>query len=59
MIALARHFDGGSYFGILKAVLSHRIGLECGDPRLPAAPLTTSQKQEVIRLAEELGLGPS
>ncbi len=56
VIALARHFDGG-YFGIMKAVLGHRIGLDCGDPRLPAAPLTSQQKQEVIRMAEKLGLG--
>ncbi len=57
VIELARHFDGGSYFGILKAILSHRVGLDCGDPRLPAAPLSSAQKQEVIRLAEKLGLG--
>jgi dihydrodipicolinate synthase/N-acetylneuraminate lyase len=56
VIALARHFDGG-YFGIMKAVLGHRIGLDCGDPRLPAAPLTSQQKHEVIRMAEKLGLG--
>ncbi len=58
VIALARHFDGGRYFGVMKAVLGHRIGLDCGDPRLPAAPLTAAQKQEVIQLAEKLELHP-
>ncbi len=58
VISLARHFNGGSYFGIMKAVLSHRIGVDCGDPRLPAAPLTQAQKTEVIGLAEGLGLHP-
>ena len=58
IIALIRHFDGGRFFGVMKAVLGHRIGLDCGDPRLPAAPLTSEQKREVIALAEELGLHP-
>lgn len=55
--ALARRLDGAQFLGILKAVLSHRIGLDCGDPRLPARPLSAAQRKEVVALAEELGLG--
>ncbi len=59
VIALVRQFGGGRFFGVMKAVLSHRIGMDCGDPRLPAAPLTAAQKGEVIELAESLGLHPA
>ena len=58
VIGLIRDFNGGSFFGVMKAVLGHRIGLDCGDPRLPAAPLTPTQKREVISLADKLGLHP-
>ena len=59
VITLVRQFGGGRFFGVMKAVLSHRIGMDCGDPRLPAAPLTAAQKREVIELAESLGLYPA
>jgi hypothetical protein len=28
-------------------VLSHQLGIECGDPRHPIMPLSNTQKQEV------------
>jgi dihydrodipicolinate synthase/N-acetylneuraminate lyase len=59
VIALVRQFGGGRFFGVMKAVLSHRIGLDCGDPRLPAAPLTAAEKQQVIGMAEALNLLPA
>lgn len=56
VVALVRQFDGGQFFGIMKAVLSHRIGVDCGDPRLPAGPLSPEQKVQIVQLAEDLGL---
>ncbi|MEE2657168.1 MAG: dihydrodipicolinate synthase family protein [Candidatus Latescibacterota bacterium] len=59
VISLAKLCGGGRYFAIMKAVLGHRIGLDCGDPRPPALGLTAAQKTEVVRVAEDLGLGPA
>lgn len=39
-----------------KAVLSERLGIDCGDPRLPGLPLTPQQRAEILRRASELGL---
>ncbi len=39
-----------------KAVLSERLGIDCGDPRLPGLPLTPQQRAEILRGASRLGL---
>lgn len=39
-----------------KAVLSERLGIDCGDPRLPGLPLTPQQRAEILRSASRLGL---
>lgn len=39
-----------------KAVLSERLGIDCGDPRPPGLPLTAEQRQQVLARAAELGL---
>jgi len=48
-----RHYG---FHASLKAVLSHRLGVDCGAPRLPALPLTLEQRQDVIARAEAIGL---
>jgi dihydrodipicolinate synthase/N-acetylneuraminate lyase len=40
----------------IKAVLSERLGIDCGDPRPPGLPLTRMQRQQVLQRAAELGL---
>ena len=40
----------------VKAVLSERLGIDCGDPRPPGLPLTAEQRVSVLAKAEELGL---
>ena len=40
----------------LKALLSERLGIDCGDPRPPTPPLTSEQRSAVLRRAEEIGL---
>ena len=55
IVALAVEF--GRFFAILKVVLSHRLGVDCGLPRPPALGLTDDQRRHVISRAEELGLG--
>ena len=42
--------------GTTKAVLSARLGLDCGAPRPPGLPLTAGQRQQVLQRAAELGL---
>ena len=39
-----------------KAVISERLGIDCGDPRPPGLPLTQAQRVEVLKRAAELGL---
>jgi N-acetylneuraminate lyase len=39
-----------------KAVLSERLGIDCGDPRPPGLPLTKTQRQQVLQRAAALGL---
>ena len=48
-------FEGG-YHALLKAVLSERLGTDCGDPRPPAFPLTAEQRTALCHRLEELGL---
>ena len=35
---------GGTYHALAKAALGMRLGIECGDTRAPAAPLTPEQR---------------
>ena len=46
----------GMHAGV-KAVLSERLGIDCGEPRLPTPPLAPEIKAEVLRRAEALGVG--
>ena len=39
-----------------KAVLSERLGIDCGSPRAPGRPLTEDQRADVLRKAADLGL---
>ena len=39
-----------------KAVLGERLGIDCGDPRLPLLPMTPEQRAECLRRAAEMGL---
>jgi 4-hydroxy-tetrahydrodipicolinate synthase len=43
--------------GVLKALLTERLGIDCGDPRLPTLPLTPQQREEVISRAAAIGVG--
>lgn len=40
----------------IKAVLSERLGIDCGDPRPPGLPLTAESRVQVLERAGELGL---
>lgn len=48
---------GERYIASIKAVMSHRLGVECGDPRPPARPLTDEERRRVVETADALGLG--
>ena len=48
---------GDRYIASIKAVMSHRLGVDCGDPRLPGRPLTGEERRQVVETAESLGLG--
>lgn len=41
---------------VLKAIISERLGIDCGEPRRPTLPLTVEQRQEVISRANSLGV---
>jgi len=47
---------GGGFHAILKAALSERLGIDCGDPRPPAFPLAAEQRTALRHRLEELGL---
>ena len=47
---------GGAFQGVIKAVLSERLGIDCGDPRPPAFPLTAEQRSILKACIAELGL---
>lgn len=40
----------------LKALLSERLGVDCGGPRRPALPLTSEERAAVLKKGAELGL---
>lgn len=42
---------------VIKALLSYRLGIDVGDPRLPTRPLTSEQRDQVIATAEAIGVG--
>jgi dihydrodipicolinate synthase/N-acetylneuraminate lyase len=42
---------------VIKALLSYRLGIDVGDPRLPTKPLTSEQRDQVIATAEAIGVG--
>ena len=39
-----------------KAVISERLGIDCGDPRAPGQPLAPEQRATLMKRVEELGL---
>ena len=41
---------------VIKAVLSERLGIDCGEPRLPFQSLTSSERSELTQKIRELGL---
>ena len=48
---------GRPYFhAALKLIMSERLGIDCGDPRPPAMPLSDQQRQQIIAGLEALGL---
>lgn len=51
-------YSGARYHAVLKAVLSHRLGIDCGSPRRPALPLTQEQVEQVKARTDELDLTP-
>ena len=51
--SLFRHYG---YHASMKAVLSHRLGINCGAPRLPALPLTPEQRQDLVARTEAMEL---
>lgn len=44
------------FHGAIKAVLSQRLGIDCGDPRLPGEPLTAAERAELADKVVALGL---
>lgn len=42
---------------VIKALLSHRLGIDVGDPRPPTQPLTPEQRDIVIASAEAMDVG--
>jgi len=45
-----------AFIATLKAILSARLGIDCGVPRLPLPALGEEEKGEVLRQAKELGI---
>jgi dihydrodipicolinate synthase/N-acetylneuraminate lyase len=39
-----------------KAVISERLGIDCGEPRAPGQPLTPEQRAALMKRVQELGL---
>ena len=42
---------------VIKALLSYRLGIDVGEPRLPTRPLTPEQRDQVIATAGAIGVG--
>ena len=47
---------GGGFHALAKVVLGQRLGIDCGNPRQPAFPLTLKQRNAVSRCLELLSL---
>ena len=45
------------FHAIAKAILSARLGIDCGDPRPPGQALTGEERAALLRRAAEIGLG--
>ncbi|MBM3933052.1 MAG: hypothetical protein FJ319_01915 [SAR202 cluster bacterium] len=45
------------YLAGMKAMVSDLIGMDCGDPRPPLAPLRPGQREVIKKAVEQLGLG--
>ena len=43
---------GGTYHALAKAALGMRLGIECGDARAPAVPLTPQQRDALEQLIQ-------
>jgi N-acetylneuraminate lyase len=54
IVDLVRMFESAPH--VCKAVLSERLGIDCGRPIPPVNSLTDEEKAEVLRIARELGL---
>ena len=50
---------GGGFHAMMKGVLTERLGVPCGDPRSPGAPLSKSQRAAIKQRVEDLGLATS
>lgn len=50
-------FSEFSYLACIKALLSYRLGIDCGTILPPGLPLTDEQLERLAQRAEELGLG--
>jgi len=44
------------FHAIAKAVIGARLGIDCGDPRLPGQALTKDERTAILRRAAEIGL---
>ena len=54
LVFLVREFG---MHAVIKALLSYRLGIDVGDPRLPTKPLTPELRDVVIARAEAIGVG--
>ncbi len=52
--SIVRHFG---LHATCKFLVGHRLGIDCGDPRAPIAPLSESARKQVIERFETLELG--
>lgn len=56
---VVRFFEIGHFHPILKAAVGYRLGIDCGTPRPPGAPLSEAQDRELRRRMTALGLLPA
>ena len=54
LVSLVREFG---MHGVIKVLLGERLGIDCGEPRLPTPPLTPEIRAEVLRRADAIGVG--
>jgi len=53
---LEKVWVGGGFHALIKAALSERLGIDCGNPRPPGAPLTKEQRATLRERLGELGM---